>query len=122
MSANGSSTRISGFSRILPVLLCRCPHCLRGPVFAGPIRMHETCPVCQARYERETGYFMNSIFFGYVISFVLVIPVIVLLALFRPSPIQFTLGIAIAYAFIAPITFRYARVVWMHMDEMLDPR
>jgi len=84
--------------------------------------MHETCPVCQARYERETGYFMNSIFFGYVISFVLVIPVIVLLALFRPSPIQFTLGIAIAYAFIAPITFRYARVVWMHMDEMLDPR
>ena len=65
---------------------------------------------------------MNSIFVGYVISFVLVIPVIVLLVFFRPSPINFTLGIAIAYTFIAPITFRYARVVWMHVDEMIDPR
>ncbi len=85
--------------------------------------MHEKCPVCHIRYERETGYFMNSIFVGYVISFVLVIPVIVVLALFvRPSPINFALGIAVAYAFIAPITFRYARVIWMHVDEMLDPR
>lgn len=84
--------------------------------------MHKSCPVCHAQYEREQGYFMNSIFVGYVISFVLVIPVILLLANFRPSPVQFTLGIAVAYAFIAPITFRYARVIWMHMDEMMDPR
>ncbi|MFZ1754546.1 MAG: hypothetical protein WBO46_03535 [Caldilineaceae bacterium] len=84
--------------------------------------MYRTCPVCHIRYERETGYFINSIFFGYVISFVLVIPVIFLLVYFRLSPLQFTVGIAIAYALIAPITFRYARVIWMHMDEMLDPR
>jgi len=108
--------------RLSALLLCRCPHCLRGAVFAGLIKMHESCPVCHTRYEREAGYFMNSIFVGYVISFVLVIPVIVLLVWFRPSPINFTLGIAVAYALIAPITFRYARVVWMHMDEIMDPR
>ncbi|RLT34475.1 MAG: DUF983 domain-containing protein [Chloroflexi bacterium] len=113
---------MNGFTRILPVLLCRCPRCLRGPIFAGLVRMHKSCPVCHARYEREQGYFMNSIFVGYLISFVLVIPVIALLVYLRPSPVQFTLGIAVAYAFIAPITFRYARVIWMHMDEMMDPR
>jgi len=95
---------------------------MRGPVFSGIIGMHEHCPQCHVRYEREAGFFMNSIFFGYVISFVLVIPVIVLLALNRPSPLNFGLGIAVAYTLIAPITFRYARVIWMHMDEMLDPR
>lgn len=84
--------------------------------------MHEECPICHVRYEREAGFFMNSIFFGYVISFVLVVPVIVLLAYFRPSPLNFALGIAVAYTLIAPFTFRYARVIWMHMDEMLDPR
>ncbi|MCL4836261.1 MAG: DUF983 domain-containing protein [Caldilineaceae bacterium] len=84
--------------------------------------MHESCPVCHARYEREQGYFMNSIFVGYLISFVLVIPVILLLVLLGPSPLNFTLGIAAAYAIIAPVTFRYARVVWMHLDEMMDPR
>lgn len=113
---------MSLLQRLPALLLCRCPHCLRGPVFAGLLGMHESCPVCHARYERETGYFMNSIFVGYVISFVLVIPVIVLLALYRPSPLAFALGIAAAYALIAPITFRYARVIWMHMDEMMDPR
>lgn len=108
--------------RLPALLLCRCPRCLRGPVFVGLIGMHERCPVCHASYERETGYFMNSIFVGYVISFVLVIPVIVLLALYRPSPLVFALGIAVAYALIAPVTFRYARVIWMHVDEMMDPR
>ncbi len=43
-------------------LRLHCPHCGRGKLFAGWFRMHETCPYCQARYERGPGEALGGMY------------------------------------------------------------
>ncbi len=109
-------------SRLLAMLRFRCPHCLRGPVFAGLWRMYTHCPVCGIRYERESGYFMNSIFIGYVLAFLILVPLMLVLYFRQVSTTTFLIYVSVVVAIVSPFVFRYARVVWMHMDELMDPR
>lgn len=43
----------------------RCPVCGRGKLFAGWFKMHSRCGVCDAKFEREAGFFLGSIYFNY---------------------------------------------------------
>ena len=58
-------------NRLLAILLCRCPVCLRGAVFHSLLGMNADCPHCGIHFERETGYFLNAMFFAYVIGFLI---------------------------------------------------
>lgn len=109
-------------SRLGALLRFRCPHCLRGAVFSGVWQMYEHCPLCGIRYERESGYFMNSIFIGYVLAFLILVPMMLVLYFRQVSAITFLIYVSIVATLLSPLVFRYARVVWMHMDELMDPR
>ncbi|MEZ4646458.1 MAG: DUF983 domain-containing protein [Chloroflexota bacterium] len=108
--------------RILAVLLFRCPHCLQGKVFAGLWRMHTDCPVCEIHFEREDGYFMMSVFIGYVISAVLAVPFIVGCYLLHAPVWGYVGGSVVLLTLLLPLIFRYSRVIWLHLDELFDPR
>jgi len=107
--------------RLVAILLLRCPHCLQGRVFYGLFKMHETCPVCGIQYDREEGYFTMAIFVGYCFYLVLLIPLA--FWLYRqglPLWQLMAIVIVVSIALILPV-FRYARVVWLHIDELLSP-
>lgn len=108
--------------RLFAFLRLRCPHCLRGPIFHGLLQMHENCPECGIVYEREQGYFMNAIFFGYILGFMAILPLNVALYIVEAPPIYFLIGTLLLLTLISPLVFRYSRALWMHLDEMLDPR
>ncbi len=109
--------------RLKAILRLKCPHCCQGAVFRQPFVMHRTCSRCGIVYERERGYFMMSVFVGYVMSFFVVMPVLVGLYLtVRPSLNGYLLGTIIALVLAIPLIFHYARVIWMHLDELMDPR
>jgi len=38
------------------------------------------------------------------------------------SAYQCVLAIAVMASLMAPLLFRYSRVIWMHFDQFLDPR
>jgi uncharacterized protein (DUF983 family) len=100
----------------------RCPHCLRGPVFDGLISMRETCPVCGITYEREHGFFMTSIFFGYVLGFLALLPAIIILLALGATLVWYIIVPSLLLVALAPLLLRYSRVLWMHADELMDPR
>jgi uncharacterized protein (DUF983 family) len=50
----------NGFRHLAAIVQLRCPRCLQGQVFATLFRMHEQCPVCGLRFEREPGYFTGA--------------------------------------------------------------
>lgn len=108
--------------RLLALLRQRCPVCLRGQVFTSLFGMHTHCPVCGIKFERETGYFLNAMFVGYAAGFLILAPSAVLLAWMNVSILLFTLAIIAETALLTPLIFRYARLVWMHADQVLDPR
>ena len=84
------------------------------------MKMYERCAVCGIKYEREHGYFLMAIFVGYMLNGILFAP-IALYFYFTDRLEQLVIPLVIAVLLLAPLTFRYSRVVWLHIDEVLDP-
>ena len=109
--------------RLFAILKLKCPHCLQGSVFNKPFKMHPDCPHCGIHFEREEGYFMMSVFVGYVMSFFIAVPALVVMYLtMNPTIWEYVFGALLALVLFSPLIFHYARVIWMHIDELLDPR
>lgn len=114
---------VSGeMTRLTAILKLRCPHCLQGQVFLRLWRMRETCPVCGIRFERESGYFMMSVFIGYILSLLVILPICITLYLRQAPVIWYVMATALILGVLSPFIFRYARILWLHLDELLDPR
>jgi uncharacterized protein (DUF983 family) len=109
-------------NRLLAILLCRCPICLRGPVFRSLLGMYPDCPHCGVHYERETGYFLNAMFFAYVLGFLILAPTMLYLYFQQVSTLWFTVIVTAETLLLWPWVFRYSRVLWLHMDQLIDPR
>jgi uncharacterized protein (DUF983 family) len=104
---------------------CRlvCPACGHGPQFIGWFRMHETCSHCGLKFKREPGFFLGSIYFNYGLTALLVM--VAYLALFFTTNIspEVLLWSLTAFCLLFPLWFfRYARSLWLGMDEYFDPR
>lgn len=109
-------------NRLLAILLCRCPICLHGKVFRSLLGMNPDCPHCGVHFERETGYFLNAMFFAYVIGFIILAPTMLYLYLRQVSTLLFTIVVTVETLLLWPWVFRYSRVLWLHADQLLDPR
>ncbi len=101
----------------------RCPRCREGRVFRAFMAMNAVCPACGHRFEREPGYFLGAMYVSYGIAVALYLGLVVLLRLLIPSLSE---GLALPAALLlfmpfVPLIFRYARVIWMHLDWSLDP-
>ena len=109
-------------NRLLAIPLCRCPICLRGPVFRSLLGMYRDCPHCGIHFERETGYFLNAMFFAYVIGFLILAPTMLYLYFQQVSTLWFTIIVTAETLLLWPWVFRYSRVLWLHADQLIDPR
>ena len=109
--------------RLQAILHQRCPVCFQGKVFRSGITTNEACPVCGLRFEREQGYFLGALYVAYGLA----VPVLSLLTLvfwslhFGSVGRSYTIAVVILVP-LSPLVLRYARVVWLHLDQLLDPR
>jgi uncharacterized protein (DUF983 family) len=110
--------------RLSAVLRQRCPRCLRGHVFHGLVAMHDTCPQCGYQFGRESGYFTGAMFASYTLAVPILFVIFMVLWNFFAAtwPLTFNLLVTfIVFLPFVPVIFRYSRVIWMHVDVMLDP-
>ncbi len=84
--------------------------------------MYDTCSVCGLKYDREPGYFLGAMYFSYLLS---IPPGLVLVFLiWRITRWQFDivmLSAFLAYLPLVPAVTRWARVLWMYVDQHFDP-
>lgn len=111
----------------------RCPVCGQGKLFRGWFRMHKHCDVCGTQYEREPGYFLGSIYFNYGVTallFVTVFSGLMIASRLAPQSLPRMLHptstelrcLLAAFAILFPIWFfRYARSLWLGLDQYFDP-
>jgi uncharacterized protein (DUF983 family) len=111
-----------GTRRLGALLKQRCPRCLRGRVFVGLFRMHEHCPVCGLRFEREPGYFTGAMYLSYGLGIIATTPVWLPMAWLGRSLGEVLLASSLLLIVCSPWLFRYARVLWLYLDHALDPR
>ena len=114
-------------SRLQGILRQRCPRCQRGAIFRTPLwrgilALHERCPVCALKYDREPGYFLGAMY----ISYMLMLPPAVLICLTIWHFSGWPFDVVVVATFIAvlplvPSVMRWARVLWLYFDRTLDP-
>jgi hypothetical protein len=85
--------------------------------------MSDVCPVCGLSFLREAGYFLGAMYISYGLGVATVLPVAVLLAVVLEWHLVVVLLIAVLQTLLSvPLFFRYSRVIWLHADQMIDPR
>jgi hypothetical protein len=65
---------------------------------------------------------MMSVFIGYVLNLFILVPLVLILLLNDVPLSWYAVGLVLFLLVVYPLVFRYARVIWMHLDQMLDPR
>jgi uncharacterized protein (DUF983 family) len=101
------------------ILRQRCPVCLEGPMFSGMFTMFPQCPRCGHRFERETGFFQGAMYFSWALGVGMFAGLAILSSWLLAPVIGLPLALAIAvgaYLPIVPMLFRYARVIWAHLN------
>lgn len=111
-------------SRMRALRLGLCPRCRTGRIFGGLMRMNEQCGDCGLRFEREPGYFVGAMY----VSYAMVLPVFcavmaVLWIWVVPGwSLHGVLALVLAVFMPAvPLVFRYARILWIHLERAIDP-
>jgi hypothetical protein len=84
--------------------------------------MHERCPVCGLKFEREQGYFLGAMYFSYAIG----ILAITLFAFIVWALLGWDLPQSVAAGFLlflpaAPVVTFFSRVLWIYFDQSIDP-
>lgn len=74
-------------------------------------------------FEREPGYFVGAMYVSYALAVpAYALPVLILRVLLQEWSDLGILGAALPLLLPqTPLLFRYARVIWMHVDWTLDP-
>jgi uncharacterized protein (DUF983 family) len=105
--------------RLQAILLMRCPHCLRGRVFRGPLAMNRTCPCCGLLFQQEPGYFLGAMYISYPLATIVLAALTFLIRAWLPPSWSFNAALALAlppFLLFVPAIFRYSRVLWLHFD------
>jgi uncharacterized protein (DUF983 family) len=109
------------------ILQQRCPRCrvgriFRYSIFRGVPKMHERCPACDLKFEREPGYFLGAMYISYGLA---VVTIASLAALFWLATgwwiTKDTIWAIVVFLPLAPAITLLSRVLWIYLDRAIDP-
>jgi Protein of unknown function (DUF983) len=84
--------------------------------------MNERCPNCNLKFEREEGYFLGAMYVSYALSLLLIGSVSALLWSLTHWPvIKDVIWALILFLPLAPAMTLFARVLWIYLDQTVDP-
>ena len=110
------------------MLLGRCPRCKQGSIFRAGLlglagAMNDACAVCDLRFLREPGYFLGAMYVSYGLGVLTVLPVSVVLAIVFEWPLAAVLTLMVVQTLVSvPLFLRLSRLLWLHLDQTIDPR
>jgi uncharacterized protein (DUF983 family) len=110
-------------SKSWAMLHCKCPRCRRGDMFkGGPYnfgsnKILDRCPHCDLRYEIEPGYFYAAMYVSYAFNVFegLTLGLGTFVLTHNATSPWLYIGVIIGGCFLlAPLNFRYSRVVLLY--------
>jgi uncharacterized protein (DUF983 family) len=100
----------------------RCPVCGEGPMFSGWLTMNKRCSHCGLWFERDTGYFLGSIYVNYAFTTVIAASIYLVPMLWIGRPSVWLLVPVVGFCIVFPLYFfRYARCLWLSLDHYMSP-
>jgi len=103
-------------------VLLKCPGCCEGTLFYGLFSMHQNCPLCSLKFEREQGYFVGAIYLNYAATVAVAVPGYFFLDYLLNISLFAQLVIWIAFTLVFPLLFfRHSRSLWLALDTLFNP-
>lgn len=100
----------------------RCPRCGGSKLFRGWFAMWPECSDCGLPFQRGPGFYLGSIYFNYGLTALIVTVAYFILYFATELSQNVVLASLMAFCGLFPIWFfRYARSLWLGMDEYFDP-
>ena len=84
--------------------------------------MHERCPACGLKFEREDGYFLGAMYIGYGLGLGAITALAALVWEVSKWPLlKSVVGGIVLFLPLTPVLTWMARVLWIYMDQGIDP-
>ncbi|MGA8153580.1 MAG: DUF983 domain-containing protein [Terriglobales bacterium] len=94
----------------------------RKSVLAGFPSMYDRCPVCALKFEREPGYFLGAMYISYLVALVTIFSLGFALWVGMHWSLQrTTLWAILLFLPLAPSITLFSRVLWIYLDQAMDP-
>lgn len=111
-------------SKFYSIFNNKCPVCHEGDFFQVNSsydlknfdKMHEKCPSCGERYEKEPGYFTGSMYISYALMVAFMVTCFVGFVGIFDFDIYYVLGVVVVGMIVLlPVFFRLARLIWINL-------
>jgi len=84
--------------------------------------MHQRCPSCGLKFEREPGYFLGAMYLSYGLALVVIVFLAAILwAASNWSLQKITVVAILLFLPTAPALTLFSRVLWIYLDQAIDP-
>ena len=84
--------------------------------------MHERCEDCDLKFEREPGYFLGAMYVSYGLALATIAMIAALLwSISSRSIVKDIAWACILFLPLAPSLTLFARVLWIYLDQTIDP-
>jgi uncharacterized protein (DUF983 family) len=118
--------RRADVSAMLGILLALCPRCRTGKIFRRSVwlfpGMHERCPECGLKFEREDGYFLGAMYISYGLGLGAITALSALVWDVTKWHLMKSVWVGIVlFLPLAPVLTWMARVLWIYLDQGIDP-
>lgn len=108
-------------SKLAAIINCRCPRCRQGRIFpnsalniTGFSKTNDYCPVCNLKFEHETGFFWGAMYISYAFSTALMILFGIIAINLDWSFSRILTVIIPSILIVTPFSYRYSRVILLH--------
>src|SRR5690349_18513235 len=100
---------------------CRSGRIFRSSIFRGLPKIHERCPACGLKFEREEGYFVRAMYISYGLALALIGLLSAFVWVFTRWRLEETVAAgSVLFLPTVPILTRFSRVLWIYFDQWID--
>lgn len=109
-------------SKIGSIISCKCPRCRKGKVFPySPFNLfkfsvtNDYCPVCNLKFEHETGFFWGAMYISYSFSTAIMIISGVIFINLDWSISRIVKILIPTILILTPFSYRYSRILLLYL-------
>lgn len=118
------------FQALYSIINNKCPRCHRGKVFTEKnpylltriFHLHERCPHCQLKYEREPSFFYGAMYASYAITagWFIIWYLLYITVFNQMDTLLFATLLGLSVLLLSPLTLRLSRLLWLNLFVKFD--